>query len=77
MGAGPGSSARPEPTALVANLPYNVSVPVLLHLMALLQRFGAEGRTVLVVDHHLSDHELPPATAHPWALGPAALGRKT
>jgi 16S rRNA (adenine1518-N6/adenine1519-N6)-dimethyltransferase len=25
-----------EPTALVANLPYNVSVPVLLHLMALL-----------------------------------------
>ncbi|MFT4265309.1 MAG: 16S rRNA (adenine(1518)-N(6)/adenine(1519)-N(6))-dimethyltransferase RsmA [Nocardioides sp.] len=26
----------PPPTALVANLPYNVSVPVLLHLMALL-----------------------------------------
>ena len=26
----------PAPTALVANLPYNVSVPVLLHLMALL-----------------------------------------
>ncbi|MGO4256896.1 16S rRNA (adenine(1518)-N(6)/adenine(1519)-N(6))-dimethyltransferase RsmA [Marmoricola sp. RAF53] len=26
----------PEPTALVANLPYNVSVPVLLHLLALL-----------------------------------------
>ncbi|KQW48990.1 16S rRNA methyltransferase [Nocardioides sp. Root1257] len=26
----------PRPTALVANLPYNVSVPVLLHLMALL-----------------------------------------
>ena len=26
----------PEPTALVANLPYNVSVPVLLHLMSLL-----------------------------------------
>lgn len=25
----------PEPTALVANLPYNVSVPVLLHLLAL------------------------------------------
>ena len=29
---GPG----PPPTALVANLPYNVSVPVLLHLLALL-----------------------------------------
>ncbi len=26
----------PPPTALVANLPYNVSVPVLLHLMALI-----------------------------------------
>jgi len=26
----------PEPTALVANLPYNVSVPVLLHLLELL-----------------------------------------
>ena len=26
--------ARPAPTALVANLPYNVSVPVLLHLLA-------------------------------------------
>ena len=26
----------PQPTALVANLPYNVSVPVLLHLMVLL-----------------------------------------
>ncbi len=26
----------PQPTALVANLPYNVSVPVLLHLMTLL-----------------------------------------
>ncbi len=34
MGAGPGSSARPEPTALVANLPYNVSVPVLLHMLS-------------------------------------------
>ncbi|WP_245702986.1 16S rRNA (adenine(1518)-N(6)/adenine(1519)-N(6))-dimethyltransferase RsmA [Raineyella antarctica] len=26
----------PQPTALVANLPYNVSVPVILHLLALL-----------------------------------------
>ena len=32
IGAVPG----PAPTALVANLPYNVSVPVLLHLLALL-----------------------------------------
>ena len=28
----------PAPTALVANLPYNVSVPVLLHF---LERFGS------------------------------------
>jgi 16S rRNA (adenine1518-N6/adenine1519-N6)-dimethyltransferase len=31
-----GSVPGPPPTALVANLPYNVSVPVLLHLLALL-----------------------------------------
>ncbi len=30
-----GELPDPQPTALVANLPYNVSVPVLLHLMAL------------------------------------------
>lgn len=30
------SLAGPPPTALVANLPYNVSVPVLLHLLGLL-----------------------------------------
>lgn len=30
------TSVEPAPTALVANLPYNVSVPVLLHLLALL-----------------------------------------
>jgi 16S rRNA (adenine1518-N6/adenine1519-N6)-dimethyltransferase len=30
------SAVDPSPTALVANLPYNVSVPVLLHLLALL-----------------------------------------
>ena len=31
----------PPPTALVANLPYNVSVPVLLHLLALLPSLRA------------------------------------
>ncbi|CUR58259.1 Dimethyladenosine transferase [metagenome] len=31
-----GSLPDPQPTALVANLPYNVSVPVLLHLLSLL-----------------------------------------
>src|SRR3954470_10065659 len=36
----------PPPTALVANLPYNVSVPVLLHLLALLP--SLEGGLVMV-----------------------------
>ncbi|MDT9593638.1 16S rRNA (adenine(1518)-N(6)/adenine(1519)-N(6))-dimethyltransferase RsmA [Nocardioides zeae] len=36
----------PAPTALVANLPYNVSVPVLLHLMSLLP--GLERGLVMV-----------------------------
>ncbi|WP_139981414.1 16S rRNA (adenine(1518)-N(6)/adenine(1519)-N(6))-dimethyltransferase RsmA [Nocardioides litoris] len=36
----------PAPTALVANLPYNVSVPVLLHLLALLP--GLERGLVMV-----------------------------
>ena len=35
----------PPPTALVANLPYNVSVPVLLHLLELLPSL----RSVLVM----------------------------
>lgn len=35
----------PEPTAVVANLPYNVAVPVLLHLLATFQRW----RTGLVM----------------------------
>ena len=32
--ADPELAAPPDPTALVANLPYNVAVPVLLHLLA-------------------------------------------
>ena len=32
---GPNHHGRVRPTALVANLPYNISVPVLLHLLAL------------------------------------------
>ena len=36
----------PPPTALVANLPYNVSVPVLLHL---LERFPSITTTLVMV----------------------------
>ncbi len=42
---GPADLAGLEPTALVANLPYNVSVPVLLHLLEVLPSL----RTVLVM----------------------------
>ncbi len=42
----------PEPTALVANLPYNVSVPVLLHLLELLP--GLE-RVLVMVQAEVAD----------------------
>jgi 16S rRNA (adenine1518-N6/adenine1519-N6)-dimethyltransferase len=42
----------PPPTALVANLPYNVSVPVLLHL---LQRFPTIRRTLVMVQAEVAD----------------------
>ena len=42
----------PLPTALVANLPYNVSVPVLLHL---LQRFPTIRRTLVMVQAEVAD----------------------
>jgi len=42
----------PPPTALVANLPYNVSVPVLLHL---LQRFPTIRRTLVMVQSEVAD----------------------
>jgi 16S rRNA (adenine1518-N6/adenine1519-N6)-dimethyltransferase len=42
----------PPPTALVANLPYNVSVPVLLHLMALLPSLD---RGLVMVQSEVAD----------------------
>jgi 16S rRNA (adenine1518-N6/adenine1519-N6)-dimethyltransferase len=40
------------PTALVANLPYNVAVPVLLHL---LERFGSIKRTLVMVQAEVAE----------------------
>lgn len=53
----PGDALRvselPEPpTALVANLPYNVSVPVLLHLMA---AFPSVGRALVMVQLEVAE----------------------
>ena len=42
----------PAPTALVANLPYNVAVPVLLHL---LQRLPSLRRTLVMVQSEVAD----------------------
>lgn len=42
----------PPPTALVANLPYNVSVPVLLHLLA---RFDNWQRGLVMVQREVAD----------------------
>ncbi|GAA2060352.1 16S rRNA (adenine(1518)-N(6)/adenine(1519)-N(6)) -dimethyltransferase RsmA [Streptomyces albiaxialis] len=42
----------PEPTALVANLPYNVAVPVLLHLLA---GFPSLERTLVMVQSEVAD----------------------
>ena len=41
-----------EPTALVANLPYNVSVPVLLHL---LEEFPSIRRVLVMVQSEVAD----------------------
>jgi len=41
-----------EPTALVANLPYNVAVPVLLHLLA---RFPSIRRGLVMVQEEVAD----------------------
>lgn len=42
----------PQPTAVVANLPYNVSVPVLLHLLA---RFPGWDRGLVMVQLEVAD----------------------
>ena len=62
-----GSSAipGPPPTALVANLPYNVSVPVLLHLLALLPSLE---RGLVMVQAEVADRlAAPPGLARSTA----------
>jgi len=49
--------AGPSPTALVANLPYNVSVPVLLHL---LERFESIRRVLVMVQSEVADRLAAP-----------------
>ncbi|MBO8193786.1 16S rRNA (adenine(1518)-N(6)/adenine(1519)-N(6))-dimethyltransferase RsmA [Streptomyces oryzae] len=47
----------PAPTALVANLPYNVAVPVLLHLLA---AFPSIARTLVMVQSEVADRLAAP-----------------
>ncbi|MEU3190386.1 16S rRNA (adenine(1518)-N(6)/adenine(1519)-N(6))-dimethyltransferase RsmA [Streptomyces sp. NPDC006992] len=47
----------PAPTALVANLPYNVAVPVLLHLLA---AFPSIERTLVMVQAEVADRLAAP-----------------
>lgn len=42
-----------QPTALVANLPYNVSVPVLLHMM---EEFPTINKVLVMVQAEVADH---------------------
>lgn len=47
----------PAPTALVANLPYNVAVPVLLHLLA---EFGSLSNALVMVQAEVADRLAAP-----------------
>ena len=57
----PGSS----PTALVANLPYNVSVPVLLHL---LERFPTIRRGLVMVQSEVADRLAAPPGSRTYGV---------
>jgi 16S rRNA (adenine1518-N6/adenine1519-N6)-dimethyltransferase len=54
-----------EPTAVVANLPYNVSVPVLLHLLA---RFGSWRRGLVLVQAEVADRLVAPPGSRTYGV---------
>ncbi|MGH3330712.1 MAG: 16S rRNA (adenine(1518)-N(6)/adenine(1519)-N(6))-dimethyltransferase RsmA [Nocardioidaceae bacterium] len=55
----------PPPTALVANLPYNVAVPVLLHLMALLPTLG---KGLVMVQAEVADRLAAPPGSRTYGV---------
>jgi hypothetical protein len=65
----------PEPTALVANLPYNVSVPVLLHL---LEHVPSIRRVLVMVQAEVADRLAagPGSKVYGVPLGEGALVRR-
>jgi 16S rRNA (adenine1518-N6/adenine1519-N6)-dimethyltransferase len=55
----------PAPSALVANLPYNVAVPVLLHLFALLPSLR---RTLVMVQSEVADRLAAPPGSRTYGI---------
>jgi 16S rRNA (adenine1518-N6/adenine1519-N6)-dimethyltransferase len=55
----------PQPTALVANLPYNVAVPVLLHLMALLPSLR---KGLVMVQSEVADRLVAPPGSRTYGV---------
>ena len=57
--------AGPRPTALVANLPYNVAVPVLLHLLAILPSLR---RVLVMVQAEVADRLAAPPGSRTYGV---------
>ena len=60
----------PPPTALVANLPYNVAVPVVLHLLA---TFGSLRRGLVMVQAEVADRMAAPPGSRTYGIPSAKL----
>jgi len=59
------NSLDQEPTALVANLPYNVSVPVLLHLLA---TFESITKVLVMVQSEVADRLAAPSGSRVYGI---------
>ncbi len=60
----------PQPTAVVANLPYNVSVPVLLHVLA---RFPSITSGLVMVQAEVADRLVAPPGSRTYGVPSAKL----
>ncbi len=60
----------PQPTAVVANLPYNVSVPVLLHVLA---RFATITSGLVMVQAEVADRLVAPPGSRTYGVPSAKL----
>jgi 16S rRNA (adenine1518-N6/adenine1519-N6)-dimethyltransferase len=60
----------PQPTAVVANLPYNVSVPVLLHVLA---RFATISSGLVMVQSEVADRLVAPPGSKTYGVPSAKL----